>query len=399
MNKTMYFPQEEYEQRWSAVLAEMKKRRYDVAVIWSRSGGTHERCGDVLYLANWYSCHSGHEPDCPLWSARAHAAVIMQPGQAPHLHIDEPSPRLHMLATDRVDWHMNPVEGVAKELNRRKVKGRVALVGSDFFGVKYMRQLEALTPGIEWIFEDDLVQKPRLIKSKRELDAFREAGETVTLGLDAMIKGLLAGRSERDAAAEAAKIVVARGGVPTLIRCSHGVGDEMTNFAREPLTGASPDAPKQGDMVRAWLMGPMFQGYWLDPGRTTVRGKPTKAQRDLVEDCGRIVEGVIAAMRPGIKAKELARIGDDLTARVGGDPDQAGEQWPLYGHSVGLFFENPIYGDKTCVDEDVIRANMVCSSEAFLMRKGVGSAGFEQNFIVTESGIEMLTKTPMYFWD
>jgi hypothetical protein len=33
------------------------------------------------------------------------------------------------------------------------------------------------------------------------------------------------------------------------------------------------------------------------------------------------------------------------------------------------------------------------------MRKGVGSAGFEQNFIVTEKGLELLTRTPMYFWD
>ena len=395
----MYFPQTEYEQRWSKTEAEMTRRGYEVAVIWSRSAGTHERCGDVLYLTNWYSSHSGHEPENPLWSARAHAAVIMQRGQQPHLHMDEPAPRLDMLSTDRVDWHMNPVLGVAQELNRRGITGKVALVGSDFFGVKYMRQLEQATPRITWEFEDDLVQKPRLIKSPRELEAFREGGEIVTLGLNAMFKALLAGRSEREAAADGARIVIARGGVPTLIRCSHGVGAEMTNFARDPLTGASTDAPKDGDLVRAWLMGPMFQGYWLDPGRTTVRGKPTNAQRDLVEGCGKIVEGVMAAIRPGIKAKELARIGDRLTAEIGGDPDQAGQQWPLYGHSNGLFFERPIYGENTCTDDETIEANMVCSSEAFLMRNGVGSAGFEQNFIVTEKGLELLTRTPMYFWD
>jgi Xaa-Pro dipeptidase len=395
----LFFPREEYEQRWARVEAEMKRRGHEVAVVWSRSGGTHERCGDVLYLTNWYSCHSGQEPECPAWSARAFAAVIMQTGQTPHLHMDEPAPRLEMLATDRVDWHMDPVAGVAAELDRRKVNGKVALVGSDFFPVGYMRRLEALTPGIEWAFEDDLVQKPRLIKSPRELDAFREAGETVTLGLDAMIKALLEGRTEREAAAEAARIVTARGGVPTLIRCSHGVKEEMTNFAREPLTGASADAPKVGDMVRAWLMGPMAHGYWLDPGRTTVRGRPSREQRDLIEACGGIVEGVMAAIRPGIKARELARIGDALAAKAGGDPDQAGQQWPLYGHSNGLYFERPIYGETTCTEDETIEENMVCSSEAFLMRNGVGAAGFEQNFIVHKTGIELLTRTPMYLWD
>jgi len=53
----MYFPQSEYEQRWANVQAEMAKRGYESAVIWSRSAGTHERCADVLYLTNWYSCH------------------------------------------------------------------------------------------------------------------------------------------------------------------------------------------------------------------------------------------------------------------------------------------------------------------------------------------------------
>ena len=262
----LYFPQEEYEERWRKVEAEMNKRGYDAAVIWSRSASTHERCADVLYLTNWYSCHSGHEPEVPLWSARAHAAVIMQTGETPHLHMDEPSPRSETIATDRVDWHMNPVEGVAKELNRRGISGTVALVGSDFFGVKYMRQLEALTPEIEWAFEDDLVQKPRLIKSPLELDAFREGGETVTLGLDAMLKGLLAGKSEREAAGEAAKIVVERGGVPTIIRCSHGVDREMINFAR-----GVPDRRQrrraQGGRHGAGLVdGPHVQGLLARSG-------------------------------------------------------------------------------------------------------------------------------------
>ncbi len=395
----MYFPQAEYEARWEAVQAEMAKRGYETAVIWSRSAGTHERCADVLYLTNWYSCHSGHEPEVPLWSARAHAAVIMQKGQTPHLHMDEPAPRMELLSTDRVNWHMNPVEGVASELKSRGVSGKVAFAGSDFFGAKYMKQLEELTPGIEWVFEDDLVQKPRLIKSPRELDAFREGGETVTLGLNKMFELLLAGKTEREAAGEGAKIVISRGGVPTLLRVSHGVGKEMTNFAREPIVGASGDAASEGDMVRAWLMGPMAHGYWLDPGRTTVLGWPTNEQRNLIEACGGIVEKVMNAIKPGMKAKEVARIGDAFNAEVGFPPDQAGEQWPLYGHSCGLFFERPVYGEETCDDDEMIEANMVCSSEHFLMAEGVGSAGFEQNFIVHEDGNELLTNTPMYFWD
>jgi Xaa-Pro aminopeptidase len=46
----------------------------------------------------------------------------------------------------------------------------------------------------------------------------------------------------------------------------------------------------------------------------------------------------------------------------------------------------------------VYRKNMVGSTETFLALPGVGGAGFEQNFIVTEGGTELITKTPMLWW-
>jgi hypothetical protein len=34
----------------------------------------------------------------------------------------------------------------------------------------------------------------------------------------------------------------------------------------------------------------------------------------------------------------------------------------------------------------------------FVRRPGLGSAGFESNFIITKTGAEVLDKTPMLFW-
>lgn len=45
-----FFPNEEYEARWVAV---------EAAVVFGRSGGTNDRCGDVLYLTNFFSTASG----------------------------------------------------------------------------------------------------------------------------------------------------------------------------------------------------------------------------------------------------------------------------------------------------------------------------------------------------
>ena len=89
-----FFPREEYEQRWANVETAMRERGLDAAVIWGRSGGTYERHGDVLYLANYYSNQSGQ-----IWdrlheeiNAGAISCVIARPGEMPELIADEPWP-------------------------------------------------------------------------------------------------------------------------------------------------------------------------------------------------------------------------------------------------------------------------------------------------------------------
>ncbi|MGH3430476.1 MAG: M24 family metallopeptidase, partial [Mycobacteriales bacterium] len=72
------------------------------------------------------------------------------------------------------------------------------------------------------------------------------------------------------------------------------------------------------------------------------------------------------------------------------------QQWPLYGHGNGLFFEAPTISIRVGPDADfVLRENMVISVEVFLSQQGVGHAGFENNIIVTGNGSELLSRTPM----
>src|SRR5690606_29741291 len=54
-----FFPKSEYEDRWRRLEAEMVRRGYDTAVIWAKGSGAYERYGNVLWLTNYYSAHSG----------------------------------------------------------------------------------------------------------------------------------------------------------------------------------------------------------------------------------------------------------------------------------------------------------------------------------------------------
>jgi Xaa-Pro aminopeptidase len=308
-----------------------------------------------------------------------------------------PGKRPDLYAIDRIESHFDPVKGVAAALRRRKIEGRVALVGADILPHKYAKQLVAMTPAIEWVDEDDLVAAVRRIKSPRELACYREGGEIATRAITRFMECLIAGKREADCAAEAAGVIMRSGGAFLMLPCNHG--ETLQYWLRQPLTGYSTDAPDKGDIVRGWLLGPIHQGYYLDPGRTAVcGGRPRADQKALIEATANIVEKIIAAIRPGVKIMELARLGESLTREAGGGDDQTSAQWPLYGHGLGLFWEDPYIGTQMCKESDTFEPDMVFGVEAFLGREGVGAAGFEQNLIVTRTGSELLTTAPMIWW-
>lgn len=392
-----FFPKEEYEARWRNVHAEMKRRGYETAVVFGRSGGTNDRCGDVLYLTNFFSTASGQGYDSQIFEGRSFNSVLLRQGETPELHADEPGLRTEIIATDRIVSSNRPFIDIAQTLKDRKIKGKVALVGSDVVPLKYWRQMQAVAPDIDWQVEDDLVVSCRLIKSPREQDALRIGGETAARALVRMMEALIMGRSETEAAAMAAHEVVRSGGtIHMLPTC---FGEHIGKFVRNPIAGYTHDAPKQGDLVRGWIYGPMFEGYYLDPGRTAVcGGKPTPAQKELVETGARIVEAIIEQIKPGAKVKDVALHGRRLCAQYGATSNQMSEKWPHFGHGVGLFFEKPYIGPDMCTDEDVFREGMALGVEAFYGLDDVGAAGFEQNVLVTKTGTEVITKAPMLWW-
>ena len=402
-----YFPQGEYEDRWDRVHGEMERRRLETAVVWGRSGGSFDRCGDVLWLSNFYSTATGHgiettteNREAAYFNARAHNAVILSPGEIPELQADEDTPReeLMPIPTDHIEWHHDTVKGVANSLKRRGVKGRVALVGSDFFPMKYWEQLQRYTPDIEWALDDSLVLDVRRKKSPREIDAMREAGRIAARALDRLMQALVLGRSEAEAAAAAQAEVARSGGRTMMSAVSHG--ELIPYFAANPLTGYSQLAPKRGELVRAWVYGPMFNGYFVDPGRTAVcGGKPSPEQRELIETNADFVGRLMAKVRPGVRVMDVALYGDEMMAEFGSGTDQLSEKWPHYGHTNGMMIETPIFGKTLCDSDAVIEAGWVCGSEIFLSRPGLGSSGFEQNYIVHEDRNELITPAPLLYWD
>jgi Xaa-Pro aminopeptidase len=387
-----YFPLQEYEQRWSRVEQAMAEQSLDLAVVWSRSAGTYDRCADLVYLTNYY----GNQPGQGRRGPQGFAAAILRPGEPPELFADVHDPRPDLLSTRHVHACANTFEAVGNAIGALGQR-KVGLIGSDLIPMKYWPVLQSLTPQATWIVADELLRHVRLIKSDRELNAFRRAGEIVSDGLALLMKSLSQGDTEAEAAAAAAAEVFRGGGHVHMLPISHG--PYLGHLASDPLVGFSQMRPAQGDLARAWLTGPMFQGYWLGPGRTVVCGRrATAAQNALLEANAAAVETVIDHVRAGVSVRELVQVADSCIEKFSGAVSPLAKEWPLYGHGNGLFFEAPTISTKVGPDADfVLRANMVVSIEIFFSRAGVGDAGFENNVIVNAGGSELLSRTPMLF--
>lgn len=396
----MYFSRDEYEDRWKRTLDELHTHDLEWTLVWGRTGGTYERHADIVYLTNYYSSQSGHEYDSDSWMGVSFSAVLLGPDDEPTLIIDEPDfpSELMPIAGANVSWHHNTITAAAAAVRAKGIK-RLGMVGYDFLPVKYARILEAELPGVEIVEVEELVRTVRKRKSPRELECYREIGEKVTAAMDVMVEtAVKGGVTQAEVAALGTAELMRRGGVPHMVPVSSG--ETLFRHCGDPLLGFSPDVMlEDGDMVRMWMYGPVFQGYWSDPGRTViVGGKGTQRQRELIAHANDIVTRLMNEIRPGVAVGDIVKLGNELRAATDTADDQPGKMWPIYGHGVGLFWEDPWLHEDNTADATVFHEGQTASTEVFLCWEGVGSAGVEQNFIVHEDGPELLTTTDLECW-
>jgi len=403
----IFFTQDEYRARWERVQAAMAAAGYENLLVWQRSASAYDRVGDVYWLTNFYTNGTGQDPlSEELDEPWAFAAVLIRKGREPELHIgltDESIDAAKIFCGKIVTHTPHMTIKLAEYLRAERIEGKVAVVGDDVLPGRFDRVLRSNTPQIEWVSAETFLEGPQMIKSPRELEAYRTAGSLVTAALTSAMEAMIAGERACEAAARAAAVLMRGGGGFHRISISHGPA--MKSPLSYDFYGYNTKAPAPGDLVTVWIYGPVFAGYWLDPGRTSVCAKrPSPAQRELVENCARLVDDMVKAVAPGLTTRELGIRWAEIARKARYFDEEAGDE--LFGHGLSTSF--PAYvlpmGDTEVGPfgykrmQGPLKPGMVLAAEAFLRRPGLGAPGFENNFIVTATGAEVLDKTPMLFW-
>lgn len=385
------FPAREYRSRQTAFLNGLAAAGLDGALVVSRGGSTLDRYAQLLYLTGHYQHYSYLPDEAGLFSARAHAALVMSAsGAILCVSVAEIEPD-EVVASDirhSADF-IATVAGAVASLGLQSK--RLGLVGADVLPLRYWRDLDSRIPQATWSDCDAILDRMRRIKSAAEIEVVREAAAVHRRATTALIERVAAGRTEADLAAALAQSAMADG--CGLYFTSISSGTATRRWTSQSLPGFSTRTLRQGDLLR-FDTGIVHRGYLSDFGRSLVVGSPSAAQRRLIETLHHGLDAVIEAIAPGVPVRRAVAAGEAALTRLGVGSPEAGaaglvSSFPIHwGHGLGLGFERPWLTE----NEDLIfEPGMVIAVERALTMPSVGTAAAEQNLLIGATGVELLT--------
>ncbi len=163
--------------------------------------------------------------------------------------------------------------------------------------------------------------------------------------------------------------------------------------------GMTPPSERRiaaGDLVTTELT-PAVEGYFAQICRTLVVGKANAAQRRAFGVFVEALEAGIAAVRPGVRAADVARAENDVFRKYGLGEYTTSQWTRVRGHGMGLFADS-----KPHILEDVntvLEPGMALIVHPNTYHPEAGYIVLGDAVVVTESGVEVLCKTPRQLFE
>ena len=220
-----------------------------------------------------------------------------------------------------------------------------------------------------------LLDAQRAVKSAREIQVLREA-------------------TRRNLAAVAAVLTSGRDGETTAQvagRVAREFGGRELHFLYA-LVCAGPGFFRIPSERRIWRRdnllhidtGGMLDGYIAETCRMGFLGRPSALAERLLRACLELEQAVLAALRPGLPAKQVQRCGDEFLRA-----HPLGSQGKFIAHGIGLVHhEDPVID--LCRAEP-LEAGMVLSLEMEFLHPDAGHVKVEDMAAITDGGSELLS--------
>ncbi len=270
-------------------------------------------------------------------------------------------------------------------------------------GQAHFQQLLERLPHASIIDAGPLIWKLRKIKSLREQDCLRRAARITLMGIRKSMEELRPGMTEREVASVMVREWYRQGASAAGFNSVYG-GERFMWSDCLP----SNNRFESGDMIH-WDVGCIVDGYWSDLQRHAVVGQPSAEQVRHFDTARRLLEVMVAEIRPGTSGKDLAEAAYPVYERSGfGDFAAWCREtgFGLPGHNIGLDVHEPplLRGH----DDAPLEPGQVVCIEPFVNEGGLvpfweanGKYSLEAVVLVTDDGHEILSSEnilPLDLW-
>jgi len=225
-----------------------------------------------------------------------------------------------------------------------------------------------------------------VIKNEEEQKAIRIACRIGMIGVEAGLAAVAAGKTETEIA----------GVVEYSFRVHGGEYPHSTPFVVSGppsdlgLLGATHRVIRNGDLVRIDC-GCSYSGYLSDYSRTISVGRPDGETKEAYDACLLALQAGAGAAGPGVRNTDLHKAIDDALQKESRGRYQLG--W-FVGHGLGTgLHEDPMIGRSGVVEEFEMEPGMYFCLEPAIVVQGRGMIGLEDDYFITEDGVETLTHT------
>ena len=262
---------------------------------------------------------------------------------------------------------------------------RIGLAAKVHMSATLFESICAALPQAEFVNVDEAMSVIRGIKTPAEIEVIRYAYKIADLGMEAAIRAIRPGITEREVAAEAEYAMRKAGcegyGIDTMV--ASGVNTDHI-IARTTMR-----VIEENDVV-CLTIAPRYEGYHGACARTVVVGDVGEKFMAALRASVQAQETCAAHLLPGNVGSEVEQMGRDIMEKAG-----YGKNFMYSGlHSVGVTeFEPPILGPSSTAK---IQENMVISIDIPLYEADIHGFRTESGYLITADGPEKLTSIPYF---
>lgn len=240
---------------------------------------------------------------------------------------------------------------------------------------------EQLAP-ISLVPVSGLVEELRIYKDADELNTMQRAADLADQTFSHVLTILASGKTEREIDLEMEMFMRSNGAA------SSSFDTIVASGERSALPhGVSSDRVIQGNEFVTFDFGALLDGYCSDLTRTVALGSPDPKLKEIYDI---VLEAQLHALdhiKPGMTGREADALTRDIISRYG-----YGE---YFGHSTGHGLGMEVHESPRLsrLSDDVLQPGMVVTVEPGIYLPGLGGVRIEDDIVITETGIHILTSS------